>query len=98
MLSNETVEVYKQFHAFFFFFLAGAKRSPFGIFSYIFSQLVVLSGEACYLERPLILKIFKISFIQVVNIRAKNDTRNVPKFSDRQVWANSADPDQTGEV
>ena len=21
--------------------------------------------------------------------------RNVPKFSDRQVWANSADPDQT---
>ena len=23
------------------------------------------------------------------------DYRNVPKFSDRQVWANSADPDQT---
>ena len=23
--------------------------------------------------------------------------RNVPKFSDRQVWANSADPDQTEE-
>ena len=22
--------------------------------------------------------------------------RNVPKFSDRQVWENSADPDQTG--
>ena len=21
--------------------------------------------------------------------------RNVPKFSDRQIWANSADPDQT---
>ena len=24
-----------------------------------------------------------------------NIYRNVPKFSDRQVWANSADPDQT---
>ena len=25
----------------------------------------------------------------------EEDYRNVPKFSDRQVWANSADPDQT---
>ena len=24
--------------------------------------------------------------------------RNVPKFSDRQVWANSADPDQTAPL
>ena len=24
--------------------------------------------------------------------------RNDPKFSDRYVWANSADPDQTGAV
>ena len=24
-----------------------------------------------------------------------DDYRNVPKFSERQVWANSADPDQT---
>ena len=25
----------------------------------------------------------------------RNIYSNVPKFSDRQVWANSADPDQT---
>ena len=24
--------------------------------------------------------------------------RNVPKFSDRQIWANSADPDQTAPL
>ena len=31
------------------------------------------------------------------NIRTKRYLvyRNFPKFSDRQVWANSADPDQT---
>ena len=28
----------------------------------------------------------------------KHCYRNVPKFSDRQVWANSADPDQTAPI
>ena len=28
-------------------------------------------------------------------IPGDNDYRNIPKFSDRQIWANSADPDQT---
>ena len=30
-----------------------------------------------------------------VNLKKKFNYRNDPKFSDRQVWANSADPDQT---
>ena len=29
------------------------------------------------------------------NIHVKKCYRNDPKFSDKQVWANSADPDQT---
>ena len=31
----------------------------------------------------------------MINRANSNDYRNDPKFSDRQVWANSADPDQT---
>ena len=41
------------------------------------------------------------TFIQKVVPDAENFVsiyRNVPKFSDRQVWANSADPDQTAPL
>ena len=31
------------------------------------------------------------------NRRTNSYYRNDPKFSDRQVWANSADPDQTAD-
>ena len=33
--------------------------------------------------------------IFIIYCTAKSCYRNVPKFWDRQVWANSADPDQT---
>ena len=38
-----------------------------------------------------------VTAIQILH-KSENDCRNFCKFSDRQVWANSADPDQTGAV
>ena len=52
-------------------------------------------------ERPSIcfLKYGSIADIKVstawVCVSSESAYRNIPKFSDRQVWANSADPDQT---
>ena len=44
----------------------------------------------CHVAAHLASRLTKILFAFVVK-----SYRNFPKFSDRQVWANSADPDQT---
>ena len=48
------------------------------------------SGGTC-----IILNLFRRLCVSQCFIFIIDITRNVPKFSDRQVWANSADPDQT---
>ena len=40
-------------------------------------------------------RFYNVPIRNAVGKNQKDHTRNDPKFSDRQVWANSADPDQT---
>ena len=57
--------------------------------------------RACFLviNRPVLsdIKVYVSALIRCKSELSRNKLiyRNVPKFSDRQVWANSADPDQT---
>ena len=44
---------------------------------------------------PSVVPAKKMIKVMVKSILSVLEYRNVPKFSDRQVWANSADPDQT---
>ena len=37
------------------------------------------------------------SLFSIIKAGQYSGYRNFPKFSDRQVWANSADPDQTAD-
>ena len=49
-----------------------------------------ISAAACFVGMSFPLLTLRNTFKMILF-----DYRNVPKFSDRQVWANSADPDQT---
>ena len=40
---------------------------------------------------------FELSLNEIKAVQIEDKYRNVPKFSDRQVWANSADPDQQSD-
>ena len=57
----------------------------------------LIYGETTLLKFTMIVAIsLRVRIVQILTV-----IPNVPKFSDRQVWVNSADPDQTapsGEV
>ena len=49
--------------------------------------------KQCFWKRPL------WALIGACSVKRTNTVyRNDPKFSDRQFWANSADPDQTAPI